>query len=165
MKVDVTLGFCPHFSSILVHIITSVVSSVQVLLLEKEQQHLDKTQNWRRKIDPLMIWISSAENRVNTQFEIAPDLDTVKKQKNDLEVNSNFSLFFENNSNKEKTVSKFICLRVNSMVLMTVRIQIKEYSGLILLNHYHLLVNIIFKILKTQRKTSLNICKINLWID
>ena len=66
---------------------TFLVSSVQVLLLEKEQQHLDKTQNWRRKIDPLMIWISLAENRVNTQFEIAPDLDTVKKQKSDLEVN------------------------------------------------------------------------------
>lgn len=68
------------------------LSSVQVLLLEKEQQHLDKTQNWRRKIDPLMIWISLAENRVNTQFEIAPDLDTVKKQKNDLEVNLHFPL-------------------------------------------------------------------------
>ena len=60
---------------------------MQVLLLEKEQQHLDKTQHWRRKIDPLMIWISSAENKLNTQFAIAPDLDTVKKQKNDLEVN------------------------------------------------------------------------------
>ena len=69
---------------------TFVLSSVQVLLLEKEQQHLDKTQNWRRKIDPLMIWISLAENRVNTQFEIAPDLDTVKKQKSDLEVNLHF---------------------------------------------------------------------------
>lgn len=63
--------------------------SVQVLLLEKEQQHLDKTQNWRRKIDPLVIWISSAENKLNTQFEIAPDLDTVKKQKNDLVVKLN----------------------------------------------------------------------------
>ena len=71
---------------------TFVVSSVQVLLLEKEQQHLDKTQNWRRKIDPLMIWISLAENRVNTQFEIAPDLDTVKKQKSDLEVNLHLPL-------------------------------------------------------------------------
>ena len=28
-----------------------------------------------------MMWISSAENRVNTQFEIAPDLDTVKEAK------------------------------------------------------------------------------------
>ena len=43
-----------------------------------------------------MMWISSAENRVNTQFEIAPDLDTVKKQKNDLEVNLHMPLFFEN---------------------------------------------------------------------
>ena len=70
------------------HLITLHVLSfsVQVLLLEKEQQHLDKTQNWRRKIDPLTMWISSAENKVNTQFAIAPDLDTVKKQKNDLEV-------------------------------------------------------------------------------
>ena len=74
------------------HVMTFVVSSVQVLLLEKEQQHLDKTQNWRRKIDPLMIWISSAENRMNTQFEIAPDLDTVKKQKNDLEVKSSLPI-------------------------------------------------------------------------
>jgi len=82
--------------SISAHITAFVVSSVQVLLLEKEQQHLDKTQNWRRKIDPLMMWISSAENRVNTQFEIAPDLDTVKKQKNDLEVNLHMPLFFEN---------------------------------------------------------------------
>ena len=56
------------------------------MLLEKEQQHLDKTQNWRRKIDPLMMWISSAETRLNTHFEIAPDLDTVKKQKRELEV-------------------------------------------------------------------------------
>ena len=87
MKADLTSAVCLHFSAISIHIIMFVVSSVQVLLLEKEQEHLDKTQNWRRKIDPLMIWISSAENRVNTQFEIAPDLDTVKKQKNDLEVN------------------------------------------------------------------------------
>lgn len=56
------------------------------MLLEKEQQHLDKTQNWRRKIDPLMIWISSAETKINTHFDIAPDLDTVKKQKLELEV-------------------------------------------------------------------------------
>ena len=40
-----------------------------------------------------MMWISSAENKVNTQFEIAPDLDTVKKQKNDLEVNLYFLYF------------------------------------------------------------------------
>ena len=60
--------------------------SVQVLLLEKEQQHLDKTQNWRRRIDPLVFWVSSAEDKLNTQFAIAPDLDTVKKQKAELEV-------------------------------------------------------------------------------
>jgi len=64
---------------------------VQVLLLEKEQQHLDKTQNWRRKIDPLMMWISSAETRLNTHFEIAPDLDTDKKQKRELEVHFSHS--------------------------------------------------------------------------
>ena len=63
--------------------------SVQVLLLEKEQQHLDKTQNWRRKIDPLVFWVSSAEDKLNTQFAIAPDLDTVKKQKAELEVHRN----------------------------------------------------------------------------
>ena len=33
-----------------------------------------------------MMWISSAETRLNTHFEIAPDLDTVKKQKRELEV-------------------------------------------------------------------------------
>ncbi|XP_068690393.1 utrophin-like [Montipora foliosa] len=59
--------------------------SVQVLLLEKEQQHLDKTQNWRRKIDPVMVWVSSAEAKLNSHFDIAPDLDTVKKQKHELE--------------------------------------------------------------------------------
>lgn len=63
--------------------------SVQVLLLEKEQQHLDKTQNWRRRIDPLVFWVSSAEDKLNTQFAIAPDLDTVKKQKAELEVHRN----------------------------------------------------------------------------
>ena len=60
--------------------------SVKVLLFEKEQQHLDKTQNWRRKIDPIMSWVASAETKLNTHFEIAPDLDTVKKQKYELEV-------------------------------------------------------------------------------
>ena len=59
---------------------------MQVLLLEKEQQHLDKTQNWRRKIDPVMVWVSSAEAKLNSHFDIAPDLDTVKKQKHELEV-------------------------------------------------------------------------------
>ncbi|XP_015765376.1 PREDICTED: dystrophin-like [Acropora digitifera] len=59
--------------------------TVKVLLFEKEQQHLDKTQNWRRKIDPIMSWVASAETKLNTHFEIAPDLDTVKKQKYELE--------------------------------------------------------------------------------
>ena len=36
-----------------------------------------------------MIWISSAEHKLNTQFPIAPDLDTVTKQKCDLEVTLN----------------------------------------------------------------------------
>lgn len=47
---------------------------------------MDKTQNWRRKIDPIMSWVASAETKLNTHFEIAPDLDTVKKQKFELEV-------------------------------------------------------------------------------
>ena len=87
---------------------------------------MDKTQNWRRKIDPLMMWISSAENRVNTQFEIAPDLDTVKKQKNDLEVILYFPLFFENNVSIKKELFSRVCLRIHSMVLIVHQIQIKE---------------------------------------
>jgi len=39
----------------------------------------------RRKIDSLMIWISTAEHKLNTQFPIAQDLDTITKQKYDLE--------------------------------------------------------------------------------
>ena len=38
-----------------------------------------------------MMWISSAETRLNTHFEIAPDLDTVKKQKRELEVHFSHS--------------------------------------------------------------------------
>lgn len=56
---------------------------VQVLLLKKEQNH--EAQELRTKIDSLVIWISSAEHKLNTQFPIAPDLDTVAKQKYDLE--------------------------------------------------------------------------------
>lgn len=33
-----------------------------------------------------MMWLSSAEIKLNTHFDIAPDLDTVKKQKLELEV-------------------------------------------------------------------------------
>ncbi|XP_020615406.1 uncharacterized protein LOC110053509 [Orbicella faveolata] len=56
---------------------------VQVLLLKKEQSY--DAQDLRRKRDSLMIWISSAENKLNTQFPISQDLDTVTKQKYDLE--------------------------------------------------------------------------------
>ena len=68
--------------------LTFIISffSVQVLL-KKEQNH--EAQELRRKIDSLMIWISSAEHKLNTQFPIAPDLDTVTKQKYDLEVTLN----------------------------------------------------------------------------
>ena len=57
---------------------------MQVLLLKKEQNHA--AQDLRRKIDSLMVWISSAEHKLNTQFPFASDLDTVTKQKYDLEV-------------------------------------------------------------------------------
>jgi len=57
---------------------------VQVLLLKKEQSY--DAQDLRRKRDSLMIWISSAENKLNTQFPISQNLDTVTKQKYDLEV-------------------------------------------------------------------------------
>lgn len=33
-----------------------------------------------------MIWISTAEHKLNTLFPIAQDLDTITKQKYDLEV-------------------------------------------------------------------------------
>lgn len=80
----VLLSYVSCFTARMLTFILYLSFSVQVLLLKKEQSH--EAKDLRRKIDSLMIWISTAEHKLNTQFPIAQDLDTITKQKYDLEV-------------------------------------------------------------------------------
>jgi hypothetical protein len=64
----------------------SVYFSIQEGLVQLEQQHKDMESTWRKKYGPLRKWITQSQARLNKEFAIAPDLDSVKKQRKDIEV-------------------------------------------------------------------------------
>ena len=63
------------------------LGSIQYGMLELEKKHQDQLDRWRKTSRPLAKWIAQAQDRINTQFAIAPDLDSVKKQNVDIKVN------------------------------------------------------------------------------
>ena len=82
---------------------------------------------------------------MNTQFEIAPDLDTVKKQKNDLEVNLHFPLFFENRISIKKEL-------LPEDTFYGVEKSIKSQLRRIRINHLTLLDNYMYHLLSFSLK-------------
>lgn len=81
-----------------------LVFSIQDSIVKLEQQHKDLEEVWRKKYGPLRKWITAAQARLNKDYAIAPDLDSVKKQHKDIEVS--FDCW----------VDKFVCEIVDWLV-------------------------------------------------
>ena len=54
--------------------------------IKVETSHQDEIEGWRKRIARLVKWVGEAQQKLNKQFAIAPDLDTVKKQKENIQV-------------------------------------------------------------------------------
>ncbi|XP_020912247.1 dystrophin isoform X2 [Exaiptasia diaphana] len=65
--------------------LTSRQEHIQDSIVKLEQQHKDLEEIWRKKYGPLRKWITGAQARLNKEYAIAPDLDSVKKQRKDIE--------------------------------------------------------------------------------
>ena len=64
------------------HLLSRVLASEKAIEDEKDS----KLEEWRNKLEPVQAWLASESKKLENDGSVASDLDTVAKQRREMEV-------------------------------------------------------------------------------